>query len=691
MRTVVINADLDWQFTRLVRLHALDCYHPRAATWFWTLEPAINDEFGPEIWGGFPENFVTDRLALTEECIGLADWLIAEPDERLSLLVVLPQADVEALRDGADRSLLSSAGKSAVEAFEAFLSVIDDESSNTRNVVTDRGPHEFDRRVTEARTRLWASIVSRELGSNVEDREIAREALEQIGPRECHPNSAFLLSLGASGDRAGGDGSEKYFLKLRQVMELTQAQDGRANALDSWGQLRAQPGSGIAEVYHVEALSGERPTDLTSRLLRQFLFDWIQEGVARQDEKEESDLGAAIDNLYSIDDTFFTNEAADGIVMAAIDKNADQIDMRDGRWPVETLLDTQSWRVAGWLRNPTRRYKIETYQEGYEKALTEFERVQYDSIGREVKEIRRKGTERRPGLINGMLALNVPAGTKGLAQLEQPMKRLRQELNAMVDRVREFGTELEQATKFQNDARAQRNQKFLLAKDAEDKLLPRAAFRWPAFYFVLFLGLSMLFAVMNRLTGDVYDVLLMTDNPWFWVPTLAIPTVAVLTGMLRAYLYARARSKRFNDAAAQADRDQKAARKAARAQILICQATEQASALAILYNYLSPQHDQAFNEIDTAFFEHMIRVQGPSIDIQNDAVREAFDALKGDRETLLVGEDLGQRVRNFLSKHNFEVDGLMNVAVWGNQRVQMPSQLAGSTGLALKDPGKPIW
>ena len=273
MRTVVINADREWQFTRLVRLHALDCYHREASCWFWTLEPAVDDEFGPEIWGGFPENFDSDRLALTEECISLADWLIEETDQSLSLIVVLSKYDIEILRDGADREGLTSAGASAIEALEAFLTVIDDEASNTKTDDLSPGVHNYDRRIAEARTRLWSAIVVRELGSNTEDRDLMRDALKALGPEECSPNSAFLFSLGASGDRSRGDSPEKYFLKLRQVMELMLPTDGKSHALDAWSQIRAQPGSGISEVYHVETLQDERLTDATSRLLRQFLSD----------------------------------------------------------------------------------------------------------------------------------------------------------------------------------------------------------------------------------------------------------------------------------------------------------------------------------------------------------------------------------------------------------------------------------
>lgn len=691
MRTVVINADLDWEFTRLARLHALECYHQRAATWFWTLEPAQHDELGPEIWGGFPENFDADRFALIEECIGLADWLIAEPDERLALIVVLKQSDAAALADGAEPGALSSAGQSAIDALEAFLTVIDQEARNSLQPSGDPAKENFDRRVTEAKTRLWASVVVRELGSKLEDRELAGKTLGSIGPADAHPNSAFLLSLGASGDRAGGDGAERYFLKLRQVMELMQAPESRTASLNAWAQLRAQPGSGISQVFHVDSLPGEAPVDVTSRIMRQFLSDWIREGVSRQDEKEDSDLGAAIDSLSVISSDEFTSEAAEGIVAQAIDQHADKIPTPSGEHPVEQLLDTQSWRIDGFLFNPERQEKIARYQDDFEKALAEFERVQHESVGLKVKEIRRKGTERRPGLINGMLALNVPAGTQGLAQLEQPMKRLRTKLDAAVERVRTFGLELEDATRFQNDARAQRNQKFLLAKDAEEKLLPRNAFRWPGMYLFLFLALSVVFAIISAFDQDFSDILLMKGNPLFWVPTLAVPGAAVLTGLLRAYLYARARSKRFRDAAKQADDDQKAAREAAKAQILICQATEQASSLAILNNYLSPQEDQVFNEIDTALFEPMIRVHGASVDIKTDAVREAFTALHGDRDGLLVGDDLGQRVRHFLAHHKFSVSGQMSVVLWGDQRVELPSRLAVSSGIALKDPGKPLW
>ncbi len=686
VKSVVINADMDWDFSRNVWLHALDTYRTANNTLFWTLEPESQGHTTSGFWGGFPEHYDRYHDALVEECGELAGSLVAHENSRLAAIVILSKADFQAF--GATphprTAEMSIAGQSAIKAVGRLLEEVNRQSAHAQN------------KVSEARIRLWAAIAVRRAGDDERDGEIARQVLSRIGPPECRLNTVYLLSHGRLQDEAI-TADEQAFLKLRLVMELMANSEAASGKADAWRQFRRDPSAGFMVqrgVYWVKMPEASQRTAWASDSLRQILTNWSIDIDLRYDGRPNRDIKERIDNL--VNELRPLDRAAIQSKLTSDVQNSTPPAAGDGE-SVDIEAEINAFNHATSRRWLHRKHVLDRILQAKDKFPERFQSYADYRLSAEQRQMDAKTREasvKREDALKSLRSVRVSAGEKGKREVEKPLSLLRNRLDDATARATAARATLSELLGAQAERAAARDEAFDKLAEAERQLLNPSAIRTFLILLLVFIAPSAVFNGTQLLTirpaAASFEFLEHAFSYFYWI-IVPVFGVALLIGIFSAYKLRRARNAAQSAVVSRLQEDIRRADGISAARVGVKTARDDAAILQLAIAHLAPRENWVAVNDRKYFIGDLLGHRRAHHDSGIAEVDEKQQTLQEEANRLLrQGTTDAERVQSFLAQNSFSLNGELAVTAkfLSNANLILVNRASWHARLELADPGQ---
>jgi|GEM_PF-3998734 len=691
IKSVVINADTDWDFSRNVWLHALDTYRHGGDTLFWTLQPEPEggaDHHDPaRFWGGFPENFDRYHDALIEECARLAGELISEPDSRLAVILVLSKADFHRLGNStgsAAKAAMSQHGETGRRALEKILSEVDRQTAHAEHSIT------------EARARLWSAIAVRGAGDDERDGKIASQILARLGPVNCRINSALLLSHGRLQDEAPNAG-EQAFLKLRLIMELMHNAGPDVGPVDAWRQFRRDPATAITiqrGVYWVR-MPENRPVALASESLRRILVDWStqidqQRHNGQPNREVQERIASLVQQLQPLDQTAIQSRLSSML--------AQRSDTTDDDEPDDLIASLDAFAASPrrrWLHQESSLAEIEQASRHFPDALKAYADDSARAERQELERLTREASQKRLDMVEFLKSVTISAGERGRREVEAPLRDLERRLDEASQRAGAARRELRALVGEQELSGRKLTAAFQNLATAERELLKPSAVSTYFMLLALFFAPAIVFNLIRLINDDQtagagllsFGQHALAYSLWIICPIFGI---ALIFGSIAAYRLSNKRALAVDHVLRLLNEERQRIDAISAKRIAVRLARDDAAIFQLASGHLQPRETRL--EVgDRRYFIGQILVDRPAaantgipqVDEKVQTVAEQVGSLLG-RST-----DDTNPVPVFLSQHGLTIDGTLTVTAryQGSASLSLANRAAWRGQLELADPG----
>lgn len=521
-RTLIVNGDPNWSFRELIWCHALDLYPRQHGVAFVEIlgsssKQRAADHDHTTVIGNFPEVFHNDVSALVDEISEEISELDASSDRYLSVAVILSRADFEFLSQtpGGAATDLSDEGRAAILALRAAIEKVDAFGG-------DEG------HAAQVATRLWLSIVVRDMGYSNKDEMVAASAMKCLAGRHCTVRSVFLLSNGREQDSKPPD-QHRHFVKMRLLIDVIASFSN--NAVSEEVRTLERQGRNCLWV--------RRPSNVQSELefstsLRRTLLDSYKEARAAEvtdAELEEKfravtrEIEATIDKLGTL--TIGRKEARDRVQALSSEQerrdwdalDAPQVDTIDITSVVNNQLFASRLSI---FASEARRRAFEdlsrTYEQAFASAEETFRRVVSDKIVADRESI---FEERRRDVRHLLNRLRLPPSEKLVDEFREDLE----------GRFAGIEREVAKARSFSASPTEEERQKTISAREeglndlinAENQLLSKLGLvRVPAVMFAIFV-VPVFFLLTGRIQGGTVSTF-----DWSLVASTFGPIIYVL-------------------------------------------------------------------------------------------------------------------------------------------------------------------
>ncbi|MCA8928220.1 MAG: hypothetical protein KDC18_09125 [Alphaproteobacteria bacterium] len=682
VKSVVINGDTGWDFSRNVWLHALDTYRAESNTLLWTLEPERSGHTTAAFWGGFPEHYDRYHDSLIEECAELAGGLVTNEDTRLAVIVVLSKADFQAygaspMPRPAD---MTPEGETAVKALSHLLEEVNRQSAHMPDTVS------------EARTRLWSAIAVRQCGDDQRDGDTAWQVLNRLGPSNCRLNTVFLLSQGRLQDEAD-NADETVFLKLRLLLELMANSEPSPGRDDAWRQFRRDPTAGVPlqrGVYWARMPERSPPEGLCSDVLRQTLTLWSREIDQRQDGQPDRNVKERIESLVQDLQPLDLDTIKSRLV--AHQESRGQAD--DTASLKTRIVDFDRATRRHWFHRKPVYDQILREKRAFPARFHAYAEQRMASEESELTALTRDASSKRKDALASLREVTISAGGKGKREVEAPLRLLRSRHADAVARAHSARSQLRAHLDAERDRIGTLDRAFDRLAAADRELLTLSAVRTFGLLILAFLAPVLIFNGI-RLADGTADA----ANFEFWAHALnyllwiMVPVfgVAVVVGLFAARRLRTARNAAQSTVITALQREIERVDDISAARVGVKVARDDAAILQLAINHLEPA--ERWSDVnDRRYFVDEL------LGHQRERGRAAIAEIDEKRQTLAEeaqgllrqGPTDAARVQAFLAQHHFTLDGQLSVAppLWNGANLTFPNRVCWRAEVELSDPGR---